>query len=332
MADHQRALAPALRNWLAFRLRGHALTPDGSRLPVYVDSDHDGMPRDVAIERTRRGIRLSLSRNFPIEQLTWSRGRFRGYIHWFAYAQPGPTRITVNTSDGDVTSTATFAPSARPDRHVLIVDPHFYKHRGYDWATDLFDESPQWSERSDEIVWRGARTGLGRHSLYLDDADDPTVLPRYRLVMKLKDVPGCNVRLAPSKYTGHWADDERRLGFLGDRVDQTSWSTRKFAIDIDGATNAWSNFMVRLKLGCCVLKIESPHGFKQWFYDRIRPFEHYVPVKPDMSDLLQKIEWVRSNDSQAREIAKNGQAVARLIDFESGRREAVDIIRNNWKT
>ena len=36
---------------------------------------------------------------------------------------------------------------------------------------------------------------------------------------------------------------------------------------------------------------------------------HYVPVKNDQSDLIEKIEWLRSNDEKAREIGKNGRSL-----------------------
>jgi hypothetical protein len=38
---------------------------------------------------------------------------------------------------------------------------------------------------------------------------------------------------------------------------------------------------------------------------------HYVPVKDDLSDLIEQIEWLRHNDDKAIEIKKNGQAFLR---------------------
>ena len=34
---------------------------------------------------------------------------------------------------------------------------------------------------------------------------------------------------------------------------------------------------------------------------------HYVPVKYDQSDLLEKIDWLIHNDEIAHKIAKNGK-------------------------
>jgi hypothetical protein len=29
----------------------------------------------------------------------------------------------------------------------------------------------------------------------------------------------------------------------------------------------------------------------QWFYDGLIPWQNYIPVRPDFSDLIDKIEW-----------------------------------------
>lgn len=34
----------------------------------------------------------------------------------------------------------------------------------------------------------------------------------------------------------------------------------------------------------------------EWYYDILKPWVHYVPVKRDLSDLVEKIEWLKEND------------------------------------
>ena len=50
-------------------------------------------------------------------------------------------------------------------------------------------------------------------------------------------------------------------------------------------------------------KPRPPQEF--WEYE-LEPFTHYVPVNADLSDLVEKIEWARENDEEARAIAQNG--------------------------
>lgn len=51
-----------------------------------------------------------------------------------------------------------------------------------------------------------------------------------------------------------------------------------------------------------------------FFPHRLRPYEHYIPVLPDLSDLVTKIQWAIANDADARIIQEAGKAMAeRLI-------------------
>lgn len=60
-----------------------------------------------------------------------------------------------------------------------------------------------------------------------------------------------------------------------------------------------------------VLKQDSQ--YYEHFYSHLEAGTHYVPVKRDLSDLLQKIKWAQENEAEAREIARAGQAAARVL-------------------
>jgi hypothetical protein len=111
-----------------------------------------------------------------------------------------------------------------------------------------------------------------------------------------------------------------------------SWGRRRYAIDVDGNTNAWSNLFTRLLLGCCVLKVGSPRGFRQWYYGDLRPFEHFVPVAADLSDLKEKVDWCRSHEPECREIAAAGERLARARTFEVEMDRAVERLDQQLST
>jgi hypothetical protein len=114
-----------------------------------------------------------------------------------------------------------------------------------------------------------------------------------------------------------------RAGIFGEYVSPLAWCGHKFAIDIDGNTNAFSNFFTRLLMGCCVLKVASEANYRQWYYDRIQPWTHYVPVKADFSDILEKIAWCRDNPEPCAAIAARGQAFAMARDFATEMASAI---------
>ena len=77
----------------------------------------------------------------------------------------------------------------------------------------------------------------------------------------------------------------------------------KYLPVLDGVMCTYPGFHWRLLSNSVVLKQESIE--KQWFYRALKPYEHYVPIKYDMSDLFHQITWAMQNDDKCKKIAKN---------------------------
>lgn len=56
------------------------------------------------------------------------------------------------------------------------------------------------------------------------------------------------------------------------------------------------------------MKQQSP--YYEHFYSKLQPFEHFVPIKRDLSDLPEKIIWAREHDEEAHQIARNARNFA----------------------
>lgn len=69
----------------------------------------------------------------------------------------------------------------------------------------------------------------------------------------------------------------------------------KYQINIDGTVAAY-RLPYLLAGDSVVLKLDSI--YYEHFYNELRPWEHYVPVRADLGDLLEKIQWARQNDEQ----------------------------------
>lgn len=298
---------------------------------IRVDVLGDGWPNDFKIARLHGGYQVTLSALAHRRFVVGSRHFLRAYLSWMDATSPDVREISINGSDGDRPSRAVFAASAPPGPHVPIPDPHFWLYEGFRRERALGASALDWDSRSDDVVWRGLGNGAGRLSLDRADRDDLTVVPRLRMCMLLAEVPGADVRVVGiNEDGGAWSEPARQSGLGARTIPAETWLGRKFAIDIDGQANTWSNLLVRMLFGCCVLKVNSAAGFRQWYYDRLRPFEHYIPVKADMSDFVEKIDWARSHPSEARAIAEGGRRFAQALDFEAGRRDAIELIEANW--
>lgn len=82
----------------------------------------------------------------------------------------------------------------------------------------------------------------------------------------------------------------------------------KYQINIDGTVAAY-RFPYLLAGGSLVLKQDS--SYYEHFYHKTVPWEHYVPVRGDLSDLLDQVEWAKAEDKHAEEIAANSAQFVR---------------------
>lgn len=50
--------------------------------------------------------------------------------------------------------------------------------------------------------------------------------------------------------------------------------------------------------------------WREFFYDDLVPFEHFIPVAEDLSDLSSRLDWAEAHPEQARRIAEQGRDFA----------------------
>lgn len=149
------------------------------------------------------------------------------------------------------------------------------------------DSLPLWSERSQELCWRGSCSGInGGNSL------------RINFVKKLFDYSNTeNVRLS-----NWWSENKNiEMKYFANRIDYTEFLKYKIYFIVDGNVIA-SNHMWGFASGCVPFLISNGTC---WFSSLIKPYVHYIPVNYDLSNLIEQIEYVKNNDAVAEQIAKN---------------------------
>lgn len=80
----------------------------------------------------------------------------------------------------------------------------------------------------------------------------------------------------------------------------------KYIVDVDGHVTAF-RLTQELSLGSVVLYTDDSKYYT-WMTKSLRPWIHYVPIKSDLSDLLEKIKWCKAHDAECQVIAKNARA------------------------
>lgn len=192
---------------------------------------------------------------------------------------------------------------------TLVADSEFMRLTGYASAISEFASLPAWIDRSDVPYWRGSSTGR---------RDGPTILdiPRARLCRVGRDL-GYDFAISHAVQEGSDVGMIAASGLLGSPDPWTALAGKRYNIDIDGNTSAWASLFLKLLCGGAVLKVASPHGYRQWYYDRLVPWENFAPVRSDMSDLEEVVERLRGDAALAESIGRAGRHLAMSLTYET---------------
>ena len=164
----------------------------------------------------------------------------------------------------------------------------------------------KWEDKKSIAVFRGSSTGCGvtintnqrLKAAYLSYIDKG----------KLLDAGITKWNLRPRKIMGEkylQTIDVNSLPFkLVDRLTPQQQCQYKYVVHIDGHVSAF-RLSSELNMESTILMVESE--WKLWYSNLLKPFVHYIPIKNDLSDLLEKIRWCRKNDSKCKEIAHNAK-------------------------
>jgi hypothetical protein len=316
---------PDRMKYAAFQARfGSAIAARSGlgRLPVL---QHRAYERECMTELEKVNNRLVIRLNLElllserrVFNLFWK--RLPLMISFFTRTGPHVRQTRADISDGGDFGRGTMGICSTNADASLVPDRQFMSSRHYAPYRRLATANPEnWNSRQGTVLWRGSASDKGEWKTAAMKDDDPQLKPRIRMCLKLRGVAGADAKITAAPYAPPGAVEElKRCGISGEFIPEKTWFQHKFALAIDGFTYP-SALFPRLLLGCCVLKIDSPASYKQWFHEGLVPWKHYIPVQFDLSDLHERIAWCRSQDSECRAIAAAGQAYAwqRTVESET---------------
>ncbi len=230
----------------------------------------------------------------------------------------GIYQLIVNFSDGCETEGAYRRASyscSRPDS-ILVPDYHFTNSKGYSRLRAV--PLTPWNERRDIVFWRGG--GIGRLSCP-PDGESWRWNQRMDLCHHAQQSRfGDKLDIGVADHAGILDPAQKArieaAGFIKPFVPKETFADYRYQIDIDGWSNSWV-LLEKLIMGSTILKIGSAFGYRQWFYDRLKPWQHYVPVRADLADFEETLAWLFAHPAEAEAIARNGQVLAADIRYET---------------
>jgi hypothetical protein len=135
-------------------------------------------------------------------------------------------------------------------------------------------------------------------------------------------VVGWNMRDKKIASSGMTFIDKKQFDYFGDLksnyVEIYKQSTYKYLVYVEGHCAA-CRYGFMMLLGSVILKVDSLCVADQmWYFPMLVPYEDHVPVKSDLSDLAEQIEWCRSNDDKCRQIAANARRLYEQVLCRDG--------------
>lgn len=306
-----------------------------SERPVTIRMERDATDPDwfhLQLRKERGGITIAFNAEPALSVPAWlavMQHRPAVIVRLFAATRDDIRRCRADVSDRN-SAPGFVSFCSHSDGAILIPDSRFFLTRGYAAERGLASPaSTPWQERSDVILWRGAASGHGALATETMSPDDADLRQRVRMCLLLRGIDGTSARIVnivddPGPLPGRQRLEE--AGIFGSPLPAATWLSHKYAIDIDGYGNAWDNLLTRLLFGCCVIKIASPSNCRQWYYGDLVAWTHYVPVRADMSDLLEKIDWCRSHPGECEAIAEAGKALAHAMTFEREMKRGIETL------
>jgi hypothetical protein len=192
----------------------------------------------------------------------------------------------------------------KKDAPSLVLVPDFLVTRESGWHRDLKEVNERyvsipWEKREERAFWRGAASD----KIYT--VENYREKPRFQisfLAHERPDLVDAGFCRAPDEVA------QVLSSFMLGNTPVSGHLSYKYLPVLDGWMCTFPGFQWRLLSGSLTLKQESDEV--QYFYGALKPFVHYIPVKNNMGDLLEKIAWAKEHDAECRAIAEKARAFA----------------------
>ncbi|KAJ7600402.1 glycosyl transferase family 90-domain-containing protein [Mycena floridula] len=191
---------------------------------------------------------------------------------------------------------------------ILVPSEYYYKWTWW-YAKYRYANNVDWNNKKRQLYWRGHATGGHIHG------NDYLKFPRFHLIDVARDhgdIMDVAITQLEPEHCGKDCDraklvkDYNIKGFDTPREDVYKY---KWVFDVDGNTFS-GRYHGLLRSGSLVFKSTV---FSEFTSDWLIPNVHYIPVLPDLSDLVEKVKWAEANDAEAHRIQETGRLFAEKV-------------------
>ena len=189
------------------------------------------------------------------------------------------------------------------DDWVMATSKYFTDGCTSSYNKQSFDKmNLDWKTKKNICVFRGSATGCGI------TLENNMRLKAAQLSLEHKNILDVGItdwKPRPKKYSDspiqiiNPEDFQFKKALPLTRAEQSNY---KYILDIEGYVSAF-RLSSELRMRSVVLIVES--DYKLWYSHLLVPYEHFIPVKKDLSDLIEIIQWCIKHDKECSKIAEN---------------------------
>jgi len=194
----------------------------------------------------------------------------------------------------------------KDEKNLILIPDHNSYAKSWKTLTEKIiseNQKVSWEQKKEKAFWRG---GSNDQQYTLDNYQKK---PRF-IISKLSrsyfDIIDAGITPSWGFQLEHILKKEDVLKDFATTLEHLEY---KYLPIIDGHMCAYPGYQWRLLSNSICFKQESNQI--QWFYGALHPYEHYIPIKNDISDLIDKINWAKKNDSICLKITKNATSFAK---------------------
>lgn len=107
------------------------------------------------------------------------------------------------------------------------------------------------------------------------------------------------------------------ISAIGEYISVQDQAVYKYHIDLGGGGGTtWTGTLEKLAMPGVLFHHVTPTT--DYFYNRLQPWVHYIPVRADLTDLKERFDWAESHPLEAQRISNAATAFAKWVGSEQG--------------
>lgn len=180
------------------------------------------------------------------------------------------------------------------DRNTLLIpDVEFIATEFAGFLAEVKEYDIPWAHKSSKAIWRGSRFPVAPRG----ECDQPAVLHLRASAVELSAKPEFRAVLDASFETTPIAQMLKC----------------RYQLDLDGYTSAWSALLWKLSSNSLVWKPKT--HWEQWYYDRLLPGRHYVPLT-GLTEVNAAFEKCENDQDDCRLMVAQANQLIKTLTYE----------------